>query len=327
MSECRVGFQSEASDESSITSNVSGAAPKPRAQTETPGGAVVSWLPRAGLGNKLFSWSKGLVFAHLNELPHYMVFWTHFSYRLVMPEGRRRPNYGRALRESSIWRQFGLLRYVALPRVHEPPLNHLNTSKQSLYVFSRRPKWHDPFRSLKPHRALVRSAFSELWRPAAEVSEDPVIALHVRLGDFKTVDSAKPFERQGLTRTPTDYFVTVVNTLRLAADYDVPVSIFSDGDDTELAPLLALPCVSRYHASTDAHEMAALSRAAVIVMSASSSFSWWASFLSNAIVIHHPSHYHAVLREPADDVPWEGQFDAGDQAMLAAVTARVGSRE
>jgi hypothetical protein len=101
------------------------------------------------------------------------------------------------------------------------------------------------------------------------------ISLHVRLGDFKV----------GKQTTSIDWFVNVVNLVRKISDSDLKVYIFSDGSDTELAPLLALDNSQRLVFGSSIADLLALSRANMLIGSKGSTFSMWASYLGRMPVI------------------------------------------
>ena len=122
---------------------------------------------------------------------------------------------------------------------------------------------------------------------------------HIRRGDFRPLASNEDFARVGGVQTPNDYFLSVIAGIRRVAGHDVPVTVFSDGSDTELAFILSLPNVTRSQTENDVVDLLLMSRAQVIVPSAGSTFSEWAGFLSDAIIVRHPDHIHAPIRSPS----------------------------
>src|SRR5262249_41728741 len=99
--------------------------------------------------------------------------------------------------------------------------------------------------------------------------------------------------------TPDFYFRDQISWLREAAGRNVPITIFSDGNDEELRFALELPNIVRARAPNDVIELLLMSRARVIVASAGSSFSDWAGYLSEGGFIRHPDHIHAPIRPSA----------------------------
>jgi hypothetical protein len=146
------------------------------------------------------------------------------------------------------------------------------------------------FADLRAHRVTLRRRLVEIMRhPPAEPMNWGVgryIAVHVRLGDFDPVPTggADPSGTPN-TRLPLDWYLAVIRRLR-ALRPDLPVRIFSDGSDAELAPLLAFDHVSRARSIDDANELLAMAGAALLVGS-HSTFSRWAVFLGNMPAIWH----------------------------------------
>ena len=121
----------------------------------------------------------------------------------------------------------------------------------------------------------------------------PLIGVDVRRVDFRELVEGEEFADVGSVRTPLEYFVTVISNVRACAGWVIPVAVFSDGSDNELASVLALENVHRVPPMTDVGHLAFMARAEVIVASAGSTFSMWAGFLSEAALILHPDHIHA----------------------------------
>lgn len=273
--------------------------------------AVFSLLPRAGLGNKLLVWGRGAAFAEINGLPHYTLGWTHLSLGSILRPGRRRPFYGKSF-DSGIspalhaWRLLG-------PVTVEP---ELGPGPPATYVFNAIPHWRDYFAGLREQRTALRRRFFSVYRGNVPPPMPPFVALHVRRGDFRETDS-RPFAEQGLTRTPLVYFRDIACQLRDAIGRPVPIRLFSDGLDSELADLLSLPDCTRYLGASDAEELVAMSQAGAVVASASSTFPLWAGFLGDGVLIHHPDHFHQPVRPAAE--AWEGPWPGTPAPLLTSL--------
>lgn len=263
---------------------------------------VVAVLPRAGFGNKLFVWARALVFARANAFPMYVIWWNHLGRNLFSKKGRR-GRYVKALNAPLAWTNPNFLRSLLSARVYEPVVAK-KLAANTTYIFDSLPDWRTYFEDLRPHRELIRSEFKKILKPSD--TAPPFIGMHIRLGDFKSLDKQQPFHTQGSTRTPIFYFQEVIKGLRSIFGNDKIIHLFSDGTDDELEELLIDPMTRRFCAETDVHELAALAEAKVIVLSASSTFGLWAAFLSEAIVIHHPEHFREGVRGSTE--PWEGPW-------------------
>ena len=83
--------------------------------------------------------------------------------------------------------------------------------------------------------------------------------------------------------------------------------VFSDGDETELASILAIEGVSLLRGATDVDDLLALAQARLLVGS-NSTFSRWAAFLGNMPSIwpntslrEQPTNYETPIIYVADD--------------------------
>ncbi len=278
--------------------------------------AVLSLLPNAGLGNKLFVWARGWVFAERHGLPHESVPWSQLTLRQYLTPGRGRGLYGLDLRTSL--RDLGRVALGGLgARVIREPEDLVKEPNRALYVFDRVPHWTDYFADLKSARVEVRAKLRTMAR--ARVAEAfslpaPVLSVHVRCGDFKPPDPNVPFAKQGAKRTPLEYFIELLASLRRDPRWaDAPISVFSDGTREELAELLAVPGTRLVSMRSDLAEIFYMSRSQVIVPGAGSTFSAWAGFLSDGHYVHHPDHFYCSARPPGPywEGPWDGQGPAG----------------
>jgi hypothetical protein len=67
----------------------------------------------------------------------------------------------------------------------------------------------------------------------------------------------------------------------------------------------------------DIADLILLSKSRVIVTSATSTFSYWAGFLSEAALIMHPAHIHGSVRPSGCmDKYYEGPFDKHNTILI-----------
>ncbi|KAB2850826.1 MAG: hypothetical protein F9K44_03655 [Hyphomicrobiaceae bacterium] len=274
---------------------------------------VVAVLPNAGLANKLFVWARAQVFARLNDLPVETCGWTYPKIGPVLRGELSRRMYGKYFRPGRV----STLPLLCLARcigqiIAEPPCERLReVDGSATYLFRAMPHWSDLFVGIRDHRDMLRDLLRSTIRAEyvrlADEAAAPIIALHIRRGDFRPLAGNEDFKRVGGVRTPDEYFLEVVEGLRSAGGRDLPISIFSDGSDAELGHLLELPNVTRPKRLNDVSDLLLLSRARVIVTSAGSTFGEWAAFLSDGIVLRHPDHIHAPIRPGAvRSIAYEG---------------------
>jgi hypothetical protein len=149
------------------------------------------------------------------------------------------------------------------------------------------------FEGLAPHRAMLRQRLLQIMRrpPAGPPhwGESRFAAVHVRLGDFEPVDDDATDGIVPNVRLSLDWYAGLIARLRHFHP-GLPVRIFSDGSDAELAPLLALPGVARARSVDDVNELIEMAEAAVLIGS-HSTFSRWAAFLGNMSTIWRARQY------------------------------------
>ncbi len=263
---------------------------------------VIAKMPNAGLGNILFVWARALIFSKQHQLPLTVL-------------GLNGIHLGPFLRKEKVKRfYFGQFKfpnissYIAIPvaklfvkTIKEPTVIE-NDSK--IYVFDQIPDWAHFFKDLKPHRQLVINEFYNLLSKKnqyrlAQLKNEEYIAIHIRMGDFKPLGEHIDFKTVGATRTPFKYFIDIIEKLKHNGFANTPIKIFSDGHEHELTDILTIPNVSYTPPEQDVIDLVKISRAKLIVTSASSTFSEWAGFLSDVPIIRHPDHIHSKIRDEA----------------------------
>lgn len=260
-------------------------------------------LPRAGLGNMLLVWARALVYAYRSGSPLMTSSWTKLRVGPLLRRERSSRRYGSYFkplhRISKPIRWWVLLTF---PRIEEPSLelSHLGSHSRVLYVFRRIPHWSDYFGEIRGHREFVRAklyeSLSDRYLESIDRIEPPIVGVHVRCGDFRELRPGEDFSRAGLVRTPMSYFQEVIRSIRTIHGSEVPVTVFSDGHDDELAALLAMPNVWRAASNPDIVDLLLLSKSRLVVASAGSTFGYWAGFLADAPLILHPDHVYAPFR-------------------------------
>lgn len=272
-------------------------------------------LPRAGLGNMLFVWARAEVFAYLNQIPVFTSSWTQPRLGPTLRREKGKRIYWRYFRKTSSlhrWHQWWSL--ASFTHVFEPTVEVLSpeeNDKKNLYIFSRIPHWSDYFSDIRAHRDYVRNRLWEiLVSPYQRMINDspiPLIAIHVRRGDFRELQPGENFAKVGLVRTPLAYFSELIDSIRELHGTSLPATIFSDGSAQELQELLQKPNVALASSGPDIVDLFLLSKSKLLITSAGSTFSFWAAFLSDAPVLLHPDHIHGAIRpKSGSTVSFEG---------------------
>jgi Glycosyl transferase family 11 len=278
-------------------------------------------FPKAGLGNILLIWARSIVFAHVNSLPISKPNWQQFRLGPYLRGEYDKRDYSMLFHTGnylSKWKWY-LTNFSRKEKHYN--LNPVRIELDSfhdiychLFIFNLVPHWSDYFEYLKEYQPLIRQKLFEDIRPSIlkeiESRPAPQISIHLRMGDFKVLQSEEDFAQVGNTRTPIEWFVRVVNCIRGHLGYDVPIVIFSDGYDRELQELLSLPAVTRSPKDHALSDLLTLAKSQVLIASSGSTFSNWASYLGQCPTIYHPAHFHSgVFPESLSGKVFEGGFD------------------
>ncbi|MBW4646742.1 MAG: hypothetical protein KME23_27775 [Goleter apudmare HA4340-LM2] len=275
-------------------------------------------LPNAGLGNMLLVWAKAVLFAEINSLPIIAPSWRKLKIGHLLRGEKYQRNYGGYFyNKEYVSRIKGFIINWATTKIYEPPIQLLSNSHQlshCVYIFSAIPDWHNYFLDIKENHLLIQKKLRAIIRPhllnQIDACPTPKIGIHVRMSDFRKLQAGEDFAKIGSVRTPILWYVSVLRRIRELAGYVVPATIFSDGYDYELNDLLQLPKVIRAPHASAISDMLTLSRSKLIVTSAGSTFSAWASYLGQPPTIWHPAHFHSgVFSRDISKTTFEGGFD------------------
>jgi hypothetical protein len=143
-----------------------------------------------------------------------------------------------------------------------------------------------------PRHLYLRESSTWLSEALGEAQSTRPIAVHVRRGDYAASDSFGVLSR--------GYYELALRTLRTRG-VDGPIWVFSD--DPEAAGK-AVPDWSRTMTSPSGpqEELILMSNAAAVV-TANSSFSWWAAWLSGSHHVVAPATWFKSAEEPEGLIP------------------------
>jgi hypothetical protein len=240
----------------------------------------------AGLGNCFYTYFQAVAMAEKHGAPVITPAW--FSLKLG-------PLLRRERSTRFYWRMFnpfpgeihGLRKFLTLLRsyleratveVGESPDPALVRGRVN-FIVSRK----FTFRGLHEHRAAIRERMLGIVNdpvPATHAwGRGGYIAVHVRLGDFAVASNdAVTSGKTTSLRIPVSWYVSLTRALR-ERHPEMPVYVFSDGDEQSLQPILQLGA-ELHRTSSDIGDLLAMSGASILVGS-NSTFSWWAAFLGD----------------------------------------------
>ena len=294
-------------------------------------GLVICKLPKAGLGNQLFPLLKAYTFAHLNNLP---VLVTNYHQIKIGPwlrgeKNKRIYNGFFIFEKNRIAAQFDKWRIRHIPSeklIAEPEITIIDNEEylRKSFLFNEIPHYLRRFEGLMANRQLVIQQLDYLTKSSIkkrlEKIKSPCIGVHIRMGDFKKLKNGEEFGKVGTVRTPEEYFVETIRSIRKMHGSDLPVSIFTDGSETEFSKLVQLSGVHFVKGNNDLVDLLLLSRSKILVTSGGSTFSYWAAFISDAPVLMHPAYVGIKVR-PANvrDILYEGAFDEKNAQLANAI--------
>lgn len=273
---------------------------------------VYAMLPRGGLGNKLIVWARALVFSKKYGLKLYVSGWSELKIGPYLRGERVKRNYKGYFREvnrPNILNKFFLLNFY--PVILDPDIEEYTPDcKSKVYLFKTLPSQESYFKGLRGHEKEIKAAFEDILGRdclrALESTKLPIVGVHVRRGDFREPAAGQILGASDNLRIPITYYVDAINYLRRYTNKDLPVTVFTDGYEHEVRELLDLPNTSIAEINMDLVDLILLSKAKYIITSLGSTFSYWASFLSNAHIINHPAHKGFIRSELISSKYFEG---------------------
>ena len=235
---------------------------------------VVCKLPKAGLGNQLFPLTKALVFAHINKLPLIIVNYHQLKIGpYLRGEKNKRQYKGFFLFQKNIaaaqidnWK---LTRYENYRRVNEATLETVKagTGEKNMYCFSAMPHWNDYFEGLKEYHLLAKKLLLQQISPAILTKlvniQHPVIGVHIRQGDFRKLKTDEDFAKVGTVRTPAEYFIRIIKSIREINGSNLPATVFTDGYKNELPEIFNLGDVTLSEVKNDLLDLLLLSKSKI----------------------------------------------------------------
>ncbi len=263
----------------------------------------------------LLVWARASVFAHLNHLPLVTSSWWSFRPGAWRRNENKKRLYWGYFKESSFWSRLAIaLNKFQYPVIKEPAVKKITGDEaagKKIYQFDQVIIADDLFASIRDYRDLVRDRIYKILMPSLLTQlnryEPPIISVHIRRGDFKL----------GNPVTPQSFFIDCIKQVRSAANENWEVTVFTDADANEINEVLALPAVKLAPPKPDILDILLMSKSKVIVLSQSSTFSYWGAFLSDAVVIKPSADWQLKIRsEEINKVVPEIRWKEGDEKCI-----------
>jgi len=267
---------------------------------------VICKLPKAGIGNQLFPLMHSIIFAEINNLPLII---TGYYQLKIGPFIRREKTKRNYLGYYNFQKNIGYyiidllkIEYFKLrfEQIHEPSISSKKHTENKVYVFHKLPSISDYFIHLRNYRTLTINSFWSILHPGIikmiNNNKWYNIGVHVRMGDFRKLINNEPYIG-GHVRTPEKYFIDTINQIRNKLNRDETVAIYTDGYRSEFNELLITSNLVFIEGNPDIVDLVCLSKSKIIITSPSSTFSYWAAFLSDAKIVQHPEIQHPVINK------------------------------
>ncbi len=268
-------------------------------------------------------WARGISFARLNGLPCVTSSWWGLHWGALLRREKKNRLYAGYFTETPLQKQYGtaLLSKVKTV-VKNPSVNKLlaGVENDKIYLFDTVITDNDLFGELRQHEALVREALDQMlttkMKTILKSRPAPAIGVHIRRGDFKL----------GNQTTPLQYFISLIKIIRDAAGCVVPVTIFTDADNDELLDLLKLPKILMAEKNPDIIDILLLSKSKLMILSRSSTFGYWAAFLSSSIVVRPKNDWQPLIKNDNAATGYcEIKWDAGDYTSTIDLSQKIDS--
>ncbi|MHA7943023.1 alpha-1,2-fucosyltransferase [Formosa sp. 3Alg 14/1] len=256
-------------------------------------------FPRYGLCNKIITWAKAFVWCKENDADLLVKSWVHIPIGSVLRREKSKRWYKNFFKtpKISIWKQ---IQFYKAPVIRSFEEN--KKSGEQYYKFESTPLVAD-IPLLQNYRDDILNSFFEMIETnhsqTIEKIKNPIIGVHIRRGDFITNGAVLDLS----------YYINVIKDLRKVNGNSLDVTIFSDGHESELSSVLELPNVSLFNTVNDLVDLVMLSKSQILVTTKGSSYSYWAAFISNAVVIHHPETWVKECRpKEINNIKFEGIY-------------------
>ncbi len=273
-----------------------------------------------GLGNRLFPWARYRIFAHVNRVVGVAPVWTRPAISQLRRGGIDSSAF---LRQIVLFRLFrrgadelgvlhGNLRMLSMPRLEEPadPAQPIQGDVRGKVIFE---GWKDAFARLNGWNQFLSDELRTITRKQgielADSFRDVRVAICVRCGnDFKD-PPPNAVTLAGDEKTPIRWFVRCLSLIRKEIGMDVPAYVVSDGTAEQLRDLLAMPNVVFVRPGSAISDLLVLAKARVLLVSGSSSFAAWGSFLGQMPTISHPGQPLSFWGMESRAGQFLGEFD------------------
>lgn len=278
-------------------------------------------FPRTGLGNMMLIWARGVVLSKANNIPLICSLWYGIRLGPILRNEPKKRFYWGYFKETPLITlcKTNLYSWFLKKEYNFQYFDTIQLKKNDvLYIYNKVIIDNDLFAMIRDHHALIKEEIDRLLLPALKQKlntyRKPVISIHIRRGDFK----------YSLAITPISYFIKTIQLIRDIVGEQWPVTVFTDAKINEIEEIFALPDVYMAEEKADILDILLMSQSKVIVMSKSSTFSYWSAFLSDAIVVRSSTDWQNKIRTAKEnekyiEVEWDEDNPESNLALISAL--------
>lgn len=269
----------------------------------------------AGLGNILFPWARAVIFTKKNNYKKINATWSTIKIGSFIRREKDKRTYHNLFSENNIGGFKKVLLLLVAKKYNENEIAKINAKNSFWPIVVHFDEMKNQMADILDDYAIVKKELYTIIRTKhlklIDKNLPQAIGIHVRLGDFYEPSSEQEI-REGKTncRLPLNWYIAVINKIRIEAEKDIHVAVFSDGSDVELKEILALPNVQRAKGGSAISDLLSLSKSKILIAS-NSTFSLWASYLGRANTIWFPGTQRIKLFKEHENV-FEGEIDYND---------------
>jgi hypothetical protein len=269
-------------------------------------------FPKTGLGNLLLIWARAKVFSHIHGFPMVTTSWWGIRWGAWLRREQKKRVYWGYFKESNLRQRLNAFFWLKTKKIiAEPPLTKLQSfpaDENVLFLFREVVTNSDLFDGLREHKDFLKEEIIQLLKPELKSKLNhypvPVISVHIRRGDFKI---ANPI-------TPLSFFISAIRQIRKTVNEEWPVTVFTDADPYEIVQILNEPGVTLAASKPDILDIMLMSKSKAIVLSQSSTFSYWSAFLSDAVIVMSHNDWQKTI---TGDLSREIKFDGSMRIQLS----------
>ena len=286
---------------------------------------------RYGLAHSLLAWARCEVWCKENEIPIIAPSWRYLRIGPYLRGERDKRQYHRYFRfpkyVCGLRRQYLLKR---LPHVvsSEYEDQRKKPNQNAIIVFENLLSMNEEthFHRIIGHHEHIRNALFAITKTKYRPNrmESPHVALHVRMGDFSPATAEELRKGVKNARIPVEWYREMLIGVRNRLGIDCRAVIYSDGDDEQLRPILALPQTKRALRQPAITDLLSMGNA-VLLISSGSGFSCWGAYLGQVPRICFPNQRLFRTRPSGEVCDFEPECDSAtdiDEVVLA--TAKTG---